>query len=262
MFTNRVRKIIEDFKVDLPNAGVYTDIAGRIYGDARQLLRLLLGMRDGTGYSSDRRRMEFVAIEEQIQTDIGGTSYQLTKQIPPNSIIMACCLNFDTAITLATAVKVGVGLSTAGTTHLGDCVISGTVMTKNTPTTGITPVVDAAVPVVIGTGLVRASGTTTMTSAAHGLVVGDKFRITGCSDITFNGDYTVLTRPTTGTLTFAQANQPDATPTTPGYFSPYIKLNLACLATDGSAAGTFNGAAQKVRVQAIYSHISDLQPAA
>jgi len=262
MFTNRVRKIIQDFKDDLPNAGVYTDVATRVYSDARRLLRLLLGDRQGTGYASQHRFMSLDAIEEQITTGVGGTTYTLTKQLPPNSIIIAGIMNFDTAITLATAVKVGVGLSTAATTHLGDIVLSGTVVTKNTPSMGLTPVVPSIVRTIIGTSLVRANGVTTLTSAAHGLVANDMFRITGCADNTFNGDFKVVTRATTGVLTFNQANLPDATASVVGYFTPWIKLVMQCLATDGSAAGTFNAASQKVRVQVIYQHFSDLQPAA
>jgi hypothetical protein len=273
MFKNRVRQIIEDLKVDLGNSEITTIPANlaptaatvtRVYYGVRRLLNLFIGERAGTGYSSRRRRLSFSAIEEQITATTGGTSYTLTQQIPPNSIIFATMLNFDTAITLTGDVtNIGVGLSTAGSGHYGDCVLSGLVMVKNTPSAGITPVVAPAIAV-IATGLSRASGVTTVT-ATNTVAVGDTVRLTGANDNTFVGDFVVLATPapTSAAFAVAQVGQPDATPTVKGYFAPWIKLVMrACNASATSGTtGTFNALLQKIRVQAIYIHVSDLQPA-
>lgn len=44
---------------------------------------------------------------------------------------------------------------------------------------------------------------TLVTSAAHGLNVGNRFTLTGMTDTSFNGTWTVLTVPNTTTITFA-----------------------------------------------------------
>ncbi len=55
------------------------------------------------------------------------------------------------------------------------------------------------------TGAVRSSNTVTLTTtAAHGLVVGDTILVTGVTDTSFNGFFTVKTVPLTTTVTYVQ----------------------------------------------------------
>src|SRR5438045_9442676 len=61
-------------------------------------------------------------------------------------------------------------------------------------------------------GAVRAGGITTITTATpHGFVQGDLVAISGVSDSSFDGVFTVASVPTTTTLTFEQSGQPDST---------------------------------------------------
>ncbi|HYN84641.1 MAG TPA: LysM peptidoglycan-binding domain-containing protein [Pyrinomonadaceae bacterium] len=68
-------------------------------------------------------------------------------------------------------------------------------------------------PVAIASGgAVRASGTTTVTTAApHGLSAGDYATVAFVSDSSFNGTFPVAATPTQTTFTYAQKNTPDAT---------------------------------------------------
>ncbi len=275
MFVQKVRKIIEDLKDDLPNAGVYTSTANRIYYDIRRMLRLFIGNRDGMGYSSPRRTYGLSWVEEQITVAAAGDrQYTLTKKLPPNSMIEAVCLNFDTVVVLDTAVKVGVGTVAAGGSEL---LLSTTTLTKNfkhqnrlgliVGTAPNYPSLDPfypGTPAAIGTSMVRASGVTTVT-ATHALAAGDMVRIIGATDASFNGDFLVTSVTSTTSFTFAQVGKADATAViTAAYFVPWIKIYLSAVDTNGvivAASGVHGFTSGKIRVGILYSHVSDLQDA-
>ncbi len=61
--------------------------------------------------------------------------------------------------------------------------------------------------------ITRASLVATVTKTAHGLVVGDKVKISGCTETEYNGVQTIVTVPTVDTFTFAVAGSP-STPAT------------------------------------------------
>lgn len=67
--------------------------------------------------------------------------------------------------------------------------------------------------------ITRSSSTATLTTAAaHNFVAGDKIVISGCDQAEYNGTFTILTVPTTTTMTFAVSG----TPATPATGSPAI----------------------------------------
>jgi hypothetical protein len=274
MFDLRIRKLIEDLKVNLPTNGVYSTatvagaaVTNRLWGDVRRMLRLFIGDRDGMGYSSNRRRYDLNYIEEQVT--LGGASqYQLVQQLPPNSLVESVQLNIDMPVTLATAVKLGVGTAAAVGSEL---LLTGTIMTKNYKYQNRLGLVVStapnytdlkpwypAVPAAIGTSMVRASGVTTVT-ATHSLKAGDMVRIIGATDSSFNGDFKVATITSTTAFTFAQPGLADATAVvTAAYLAPWIKLYLTGVDNGGTlvASSLTSG---KVRVGILFSHVSDLQ---
>jgi LysM repeat protein len=71
----------------------------------------------------------------------------------------------------------------------------------------------AAVPIAApATGAVRSAGTTTiLTTAPHGLAVGDTVTVAGVADASFNGGFVVASVPDTTSFTYAQQGAADAT---------------------------------------------------
>ncbi len=95
-----------------------------------------------------------------------------TTQLPPNSRVKFVQMNYDTAIVLATAVKVGIGIS--GTPS--GLALSGTGVTKNTQTGGV-PVeansIFTAAPTTLGVYACATGGTAagTITSGTIRVVI-------------------------------------------------------------------------------------------
>lgn len=86
------------------------------------------------------------------------------------------------------------------------------------------------------TGITRASSTATLTSTAHGYVVGDSIVVSGAVETEYNGTFTVLAAATADTLTYAVSG----TPTTPATGTILVRQNdyliqPATLATFGAA---------------------------
>lgn len=78
------------------------------------------------------REMRYIT--ESVSVVNTDTAVSLKKTIPANSRIIAFNMNFATAVGLATAVKVGLGIS-GDPDSIG---LSGTTVTKNTKTDGLT----------------------------------------------------------------------------------------------------------------------------
>jgi len=77
-------------------------------------------------------------------------------------------------------------------------------------------------------GITRSSGVATATTAsAHGLVVGDKVRISGATQTEYNGTVVVVTVPTSTTFTYAVSGTPD-TPATGTIIAVPIYTALLC----------------------------------
>ncbi len=115
MFPARVRKIIQQFKND-PALGT----------TPRYMLELFLSQ-----YLGDTNARLSV-IEEVLNVVNTNTAKAFTSQIPANSVVVYAQMNYDTAVGLATAVKVGLGISGGVSNFL----LSGTAVTKNTKTNG------------------------------------------------------------------------------------------------------------------------------
>lgn len=111
-------------------------------------------------------------IEQVISIVNANTAITLTEGVPANAEIIFAEMNWDTAIGLATAVKVGLGIS-------GDpdsILLSAATLTKNTHTSGLpltTKYVTAATPIIVACVDTNgaAAGTFNATASAYVRVV-------------------------------------------------------------------------------------------
>lgn len=123
MFDERVRDILRQWK-NRPATGVA----------ARHLAKFMTTLKNPpTGAQGIGKEVRLAAIEETVTISVAAASGALTTQLPAPARVLFACMNFDTAITLVTAVKVGLGTAADPDRFA----LSDTTMAKNTKTNSI-----------------------------------------------------------------------------------------------------------------------------
>ena len=96
----------------------------------RDLLRLVLSqLRQPAGRQQTGDYLRLNYIEQTFKPGNGASTVNFTTQIPANSLVIGARMNFDTALSLTTAVKIGLGSAGGGPSQY---LLSGTTLTKNT----------------------------------------------------------------------------------------------------------------------------------
>lgn len=98
-----------------------------------------------------------------------------------------------------------VGSGTPGVAPAFDSLLRACAFTKASNTAAIT-------------SITRSGAVATLTRTSHGFIVGDSIKISGATEVEYNGTFVVATVPTANTLTYAVAG----TPTTPATGTPVI----------------------------------------
>lgn len=124
MFQKRVQDIIERWK----NTPV-------VETALRYLAVFRLSDRGVNVSAQAKTYLKIVAFEETVTVHNADTTKALVNQLPANCRVLFAQMNFDTAVGLTTAVKVGLG-TVANPDALA---ISGTTVTKNASTNNPTP---------------------------------------------------------------------------------------------------------------------------